>query len=101
MDSARATAALTISNVLPVDGSDQLEIFIRRHGEWTGGSKAGWGMYGWLAARMWRTLTFERRCDVGERRTRYGTTTENIVAVAPSKEAAIELAVAQAAASSG
>ena len=71
-------------------------MFIRRHGEWTGGSKAGWGMYGWLAARMWRTVTFERRWDVGERRTRYGTTTETVLDVAPSKEAAVELAVAHA-----
>lgn len=96
MDRATASAALTISNVLPVGGPDHREVFIRRHGEWTGGSKAGWGMYGWLAARVWRAITLERRWDVGERRSRYGTTAETILDVAPSKEAAVELAIAHA-----
>jgi len=89
-----------ISNVLPIEGSDHREVFIRRHGQWTGGFKAGWGMYGWLAARLQRTITLERRWDVGERRTRYGTTTETVLDVAPSKETAVELAVAHASSAS-
>jgi len=96
MDRATAIAGLTISNVVPVGGPDQREVFIRRHGEWTAGSKAGWGMYGWLAARLWRAITLERRWDVGERRTRYGTTAETILEVAPSKESAVELALSHA-----
>lgn len=96
MDSARAYAALIVSNVLPIGGPDHREIFIRRHGDWTGGFKGGWGVYGWLAARVWRTVTLEHRWDVGERRTRYGTTTETILDVAPSKEAAVQLALAHA-----